>query len=146
MMDRKKNSNPTGRGQRIYRQTGWETPLSKPLFEPAITPGENMSGIGEDESDRTQNELYTPQIPVDCLVMVCRVAWKRGVPLAGGCRMGDCTTPCSPWVSPHEGQPKRGEDMFGRVRVRAARVLGESMQESRCSGTLEPASRTDVLK
>lgn len=124
----------------IYRQTGWETPLSKPLFEPTITSASRRVGL---ESKRQQNPklLYTPQI----LVIVCRVAWKRRVLLAEAKeRMGDCTTHGITWVSPHEGQPKSGERMFGRVRVRAAPSTGESMHESRHLGTLEPTSRTDA--
>lgn len=34
--------------------------------------------------------------------------------------------------------------MFGRVRVRAARVLGNPCMGSRHSGTLERASRADI--
>lgn len=116
----------------IYRQTGWETPLSKPLFEPAVPPVENESGIGDQQSPKRVVHPSDLGLSAGC---------AGGVPLGGRSegRWGiGCTTHGVRW-SLRMRDNQRGEENFWVVRVRAARGAGGSMHESGHSGTLAPA-------
>lgn len=72
--------------------------------------------------------------------------WEGDPLVVVGRRAGDCTTHgrgC--WFSPHEGHTKEGRRDHP-VRVRAARELGDPMQQAGQAArysTLRPASRTD---
>lgn len=69
--------NWTGQKTRIYMdKTGWaEAPLSKPLFEPAIIPVQQVGGIGERQNPKCDVHPSDPRT-------VCRVVREEGVPQA----------------------------------------------------------------